>query len=203
MHEPRGKYNVGMGYAISEIGADHLVVAHDTALSNPDSIQVKGALGLGIKKALPPRTLGEEKMEHFYILEKWGSLEKVIGYCFFGPTPRSFIPVDDVLTSINAATGWSLTIEDALLIGERATNMARIFNLREGFSRKDDTLPNRMFEGLENGPLQGNAIPRDEFEQSLSILYNMKGWNPQTGIPTHEKLEALALGWAANMLPQK
>ncbi|NTU74901.1 MAG: aldehyde ferredoxin oxidoreductase family protein, partial [Anaerolineaceae bacterium] len=63
MHEPRGKYNVGMGYAISEIGADHLVVAHDTALSNPDSIQVKGALGLGITKALPPRRLGEEKME--------------------------------------------------------------------------------------------------------------------------------------------
>lgn len=39
MHEPRGKYNVGMGYAISEIGADHLVVAHDSAFSNPDSIQ--------------------------------------------------------------------------------------------------------------------------------------------------------------------
>ena len=37
MHDPRGKYNVGMGYAISEIGADHLVVAHDPALSNPES----------------------------------------------------------------------------------------------------------------------------------------------------------------------
>ncbi len=91
MHEPRGKYNVGMGYAISEIGADHLVVAHDPAFSNPDSIQFKSARPLGIEKSLPPRSLGREKMEHFYILEKWGSLEKVIGYCFFGPAPRSFI----------------------------------------------------------------------------------------------------------------
>ncbi len=202
MHEPRGKYNVGMGYAISEIGADHLVVAHDTALVNPESLQFKGATALGITKALPARSFGREKMEHFYTLERWNSLEKVIGYCFFGPTPRSYIAVEDVITSINAASGWSLSVEDALLIGERATNMARIFNLREGFTRKDDTLPERLFQGLENGSLQGCALPRDEFEESLSILYALKGWDPQTGIPTSEKLRALSLDWAAVMLPQ-
>ncbi len=200
MHEPRGKYNVGMGYAISEIGADHLVVAHDSAFANPDSIQFKSARGLGIEKALPPRSLGDEKMELFYILEKWGSLEKVVGYCFFGPAPRSFIPVEDVLASINAATGWTLSMQDALQIGERATNMARIFNLREGFSRKDDTLPERLFQGLENGALQGNALPRDEFEASLTSLYRIKGWHPESGVPTRERLEALSLGWALEMI---
>jgi aldehyde:ferredoxin oxidoreductase len=201
MHEPRGKYNVGMGYAISEIGADHLVVAHDPALSNPDSLQFKGARGLGIEKALPPRSLGEDKMFHFYVLEKWGSLEKVIGYCFFGPAPRSFIQTDDVLASIQAASGWSVSMDEALMIGERATNMARIFNLREGFSRKDDTLPERLFQGLENGPLKGNAIPRDEFEQSLTSLYRLKGWNPESGIPTRERIKTLSLDWALDMLP--
>ncbi len=201
MHEPRGKYNVGMGYAISEIGADHLVVAHDSAFARPDTIQLKSAAPLGIMSALPPRSLGEEKMEMFYILEKWGSLEKVVGYCFFGPAPRSFIPVEDVLLSINAATGWNLTMEQALQIGERATNMARIFNLREGFSRKDDTLPERLFQPLENGALQGQAMPRDEFEQSLTILYGKKGWHPQTGIPSPEKLRQLGLDWAIEMLP--
>ncbi len=200
MHEPRGKYNVGMGYAISEIGADHLVVAHDSAFANPDSIQFKSARGLGIEKALPPRSLGDEKMELFYILEKWGSLEKVVGYCFFGPAPRSFIPVEDVLASINAATGWTLSMQDALRIGERATNMARIFNLREGFSRKDDTLPERLFQGLENGALQGNALPRDEFEASLTSLYRIKGWHPESGVPTRERLEGLSLGWALEMI---
>lgn len=201
MHEPRGKYNVGMGYAISEIGADHLVVAHDPAFANPDSIQFKSARGLGIERALPPRSLGEEKMGLFFVLEKWNSLEKVIGYCFFGPAPRSFILPEDVLLSINAATGWTLSMEEALQIGERATNMARIFNLREGFSRKDDTLPERLFQGLENGPLKGSAIPRDEFERSLTSLYRIKGWHPETGIPTRERLEALSLGWALDKLP--
>ncbi len=201
MHEPRGKYNVGMGYAISEIGADHLVVAHDPAFANPDSIQFKSAAPLGITVAQPPRLLNAEKMKHFYILEKWGSLEKVIGYCFFGPAPRSFIPVEDVLASVNAATGWNLSVEDALQIGERATNMARIFNLREGFSRKDDTLPERIFQGLENGPLQGLGLPREDFEQALTILYELKGWSPETGVPTRERLEALSLGWADEILP--
>ncbi len=200
MHEPRGKYNVGMGYAISEIGADHLVVAHDPAFAKPDAIQLKAAAPLGITQALPPRSLGEEKMEMFYILEKWGSLEKVTGFCFFGPAPRSFIPPEDVLQSINAATGWNLSMDEALTIGERATNLARIFNLREGFSRADDTLPERLFTGLENGPLQGQAMPRDEFEQSLTMLYEKKGWDKQTGIPTPEKLRALGLDWAVNLV---
>ena len=88
-------------------------------------------------------------MKQFYVLEKLTSLEKVVGYCFFGPAPRSYIEIDEMLLSINAATGWNLDVEDALLIGERATNMARIFNAREGFSRKDDVLPERLFHGLE------------------------------------------------------
>ena len=200
MHEPRGKYNVGMGYAISEIGADHLVVAHDPTLANPESLSFKSARPLGITVAQPPRSLSDEKMKHFYILERWNSLEKVIGYCFFGPAPRSFIHPEDVLASINAATGWNMTMEEALQIGERATNMARVFNMRDGFSRKDDTLPERLFQGLENGPLKGNAIPRDEFEQALTVLYSLKGWDAETGRPTRERLEALSLGWAADLL---
>ena len=200
MHDPRGKYNVGIGYAVSEIGADHLVVAHDTMLANPDSIPFKNAGPLGITVAQPPRSLSEEKMRQYYILEKVTSLEKVIGYCFFGPAPRSYIQIDEVLLSINAATGWNLTLDDALLIGERATNLARLFNAREGFSRKDDVLPERLFQGLENGALQGEAMPRDEFEQALTILYGLKGWDPGTGNPTPDRLEALSLGWAADLL---
>lgn len=199
MHDPRGKYGLGMGYATSELGADHLVVTHDTAFANPESVQVKSGKPLGIK-SLPPCSLGEEKMKQFFILEKWNSLEKVIGYCFYGPAPRSFIPVEDVITSLNAATGWSLSIEDALKIGERATNLARIFNLREGFSKKDDTLPERLFQGIENGPMNGNAIPRDEFERSLTFLYELKGWDPQTGIPSDSKLKELSLEWTSEIL---
>ena len=203
MHEPRGKYNVGMGYAISEIGADHLVVTHDPALADPDSLTFKNAQPLGISVAQPARSLSDEKMNQFFILERWNSLEKVVGFCFFGPAPRSMIHTDDVLAAINAATGWNMTIQEALQIGERATNMARVFNVREGFSRKDDTLPERIFQGLQNGPLEGKPLPRDEFERALTVLYGLKGWDPETSQPSQERLEALSLGWAGRLLERK
>ncbi len=202
MHDPRGKYNVGMGYAISEIGADHLVVAHDSMLVNPESLPFKNARVLGIQEAQPARSLNAEKMRQFYILEKWNSFEKVVGYCFFGPGPRSFIHPEAVIDSINAASGWEIGIQDAMEIGERATNMARVFNLREGFSRQDDVLPERLYQGLENGALKGEAMPRDEFDQALTVLYGLKGWDAETGIPTRQRLEALSLGWAAELLDQ-
>jgi aldehyde:ferredoxin oxidoreductase len=200
MHEPRGKYNVGMGYAISEIGADHLVVTHDTTIANAESLAFKNAQALGIRHALPARSFTDEKMEQFFILEQWNSLEKVIGYCFFGPAPRSFIHPNDVLATINEATGWNLTMEKALQIGERATNMARVFNAREGFSRKDDCLPERLFQPLENGPLAGQSMQHAEFERALTVLYGLKGWDPETAIPGRKRLEELSLGWAADLL---
>ena len=201
MHDPRGKYNVGIGYAISEIGADHLVVAHDTMLANPESVPFKNAIPLGITQAQPARSLNEEKIRQYYILEKVTSLEKVIGYCFFGPAPRSYIQIDEMVLSINAATGWNLSLEDALLIGERATNLARIFNAREGFTFEDDVLPERLYQELENGALQGESIPRHEFEQALFNLYKLKGWDPDTGNPTDEKLHALSLEWVTDLVP--
>jgi aldehyde:ferredoxin oxidoreductase len=199
MHEPRGKTNVGMGYAISEIGADHLVTAHDTMLTNAEAIPFKNARPLGITEPQPARSLNAEKMRQFYILEKVTSLEKVIGYCFFGPAPRSYILMDEVVESVNAVTDWNLTLEDLLEIGERATNLARVFNAREGFSREDDTLPERLFGPLENGALEGVSFPRDEFESALTVLYGLKGWNPESGRPTRSRLEALSVGWAADL----
>ncbi|MEW5720986.1 MAG: aldehyde ferredoxin oxidoreductase family protein, partial [Chloroflexota bacterium] len=95
MHDPRGKTAVGIMYAINEGGADHLAAAHDTVLANPDSAGFKGAAPLGIQ-ALPPRELSERKARNYYITENWTSAEKVNGLCYFGPTPRSFIQVDEV-----------------------------------------------------------------------------------------------------------
>jgi len=200
MHDPRGKLNVGLGYAISEIGADHLVVAHDPPLANPDSLAFKSARDLGITAAQPARSLNDEKVRQFYILEKWNSMEKTIGFCIFGPAPRSFIQTEDVLNAIRVATGWELSIADVLEIGERGTNLARAFNAREGFTRADDTLPARFMEPMGNGPLAGKTLPPEEFEQGLTQLYTLKGWDPRTGQPTRERLEALSLGWAADLV---
>ncbi len=53
MHDPRGKYNVGMGYAISEIGADHLVVAHDSMLASAEGIPLRMLLRWGSPRRSP------------------------------------------------------------------------------------------------------------------------------------------------------
>ncbi len=200
MHDPRGKVGVGLGYAINEAGADHLTAAHDPMLANPDSLSFKSAQPLGIIEAVPARELSARKARNYAVLENWNSFEKTIGICFFGPAPRSFIPVEDVLTAVRAASGWDVGIEDLLRIGERATNLARLFNVREGFTRRDDTLPERLFQPLENGALAGVAVPRDEFEQAMTALYEFKGWDPVTTIPARARLRELGIEWAADLV---
>lgn len=199
MHEPRGKVNVGIGYAINDAGADHLVSAHDPMLSNPESVSFKGAAPLGVEAA-PSREISPRKARNFFIIENWTSMEKVTGLCYFGPAPRSFIQVDEVINVIRGATGWDLSMQDILKIGERATNMARAFNIREGFTRTDDKLPERLFQPLENGALQGVAISKPDFENLLTEVFKLKGWNPATGAPTREKLRELEIEWVADVI---
>ncbi len=199
MHDPRGKVGVGLGYAISEIGADHLTAPHDPMVANPESIGFKAAAILGIE-AVPSRELSARKARNYAILENWTSAEKVIGLCFFGPAPRSFIQVDEVVDAVRAATGWEVTAQDILDIGERATNLARAFNVREGFSRADDTLPERLFQPLENGALKGVSIPKADFEQTLTDLYAQKGWDQTTTAPSRARLRELDIEWVADGL---
>jgi len=200
MHEPRGKVGVGLGYAVGEAGADHLVAYHDPALANPESVSFKGAMPLGITEALPPRELSRRKAVNYAVLESWSSAGKTLGMCYFGPAPRSFIQVEDVVAAVRAATGWDVTAQDLLRVGERATNLARVFNIREGFSRRDDTLPDRLFQPLEGGALAGVGMSREEFERTLTDLYEIKGWDPVTSAPTRRRLQELGIEWAADLI---
>ena len=197
MHEPRGKVGVGLGYATNEAGADHLVGFHDPIFVNPESVPFRGAMALGGIEPADVFTLGETKVRNWYTSERWNSAEKVLGLCFFGPAPRSFIQVEDVVAAVRAATGWDVTVDELLEIGERAVNMARLFNNREGFSRDDDRLPGRLHTPLEGGPLTGRSIDPEAFEAAITALYELKGWDPATGVPTPERLRSLGLEWAA------
>ena len=199
MHDPRGKVGVGLGYAIGECGADHLYAVHDTMLVNPQSLSFQAAIPLGVE-ALPARDLGERKARNYAILENWSSFGKVVGLCFFGPAPRSFIRVDEVLELTRHATGWPLTLEDLLRIGERATNLARAFNVRAGLGAADDCLPDRLFEAIPAGPMAGVGISRPDFEASMQALYRIKGWDPATTAPTRERLRNLDIEWVADLV---
>ena len=199
MHDPRGKVAVGLGFAVSETGADHLVTIHDGSLSNPESFTFKSARLINDQiVALPPRDLSDQKVVQYLIFENWVSFGKTIGLCFFGPAPRSFMLAGDILAAVRFATGWDVSIADLLKIGERGTNLARLFNLRESFTPVDDTLPERLFSPLENGSLKGVSISKVDFQRALQTLYGLKGWDIQTGIPKPEKLEELALSWAGD-----
>jgi len=63
----------------------------------------------------------------------------------------------------------------------------------EGISRRDDYLPPRFMEPLEGGPTGGQSITAEEFNSMLKDYYDICGWDPETGVPTKEKLTELGL----------
>ncbi len=80
-------------------------------------------------------------------------------------------------------------------MGERTITMARMFNLREGLSAKDDELPDRLFLPLEEGTPREKRISKEEFTEALRLYYGAMGWDPETGVPTSGRLAFLGLEW--------
>ena len=100
---------------------------------------------------------------------------------------------ENYVRMINAATGWDLDLAELERIGERICTLERAFNVREGVSRKDDTLPWRVqHEPIPDGPSKGTFCPPEELDRMLEEYYELRGWT-KDGIPTPEKLRALGL----------
>jgi aldehyde:ferredoxin oxidoreductase len=72
--------------------------------------------------------------------------------------------------------------------------------VREGFTRRDDTLPERLFQPVENGALAGVAVSREKFELAMTALYELRGWDPVTTAPTRARLAGLGIAWAADLV---
>jgi aldehyde:ferredoxin oxidoreductase len=102
---------------------------------------------------------------------------------------------------MEAVTGLKYTAEEVEAVGERINNLARAFNVREGFTREDDTLPERlMTEPLKKGGSKGQFISKDDLKLMLDEYYTARGWDVKTGAPTREKLEELGLGYVADAM---
>ncbi len=100
---------------------------------------------------------------------------------------------------MEAITGLSFTADSVYRVGERVNNLARAFNCREGFTRKDDAFPERlMTEPLKEGPSKGQLISREDLDRMLDEYYSERGWDIKTGTPTRKKLEELGLGYVAD-----
>ncbi len=87
-----------------------------------------------------------------------------------------------------------------MTVGERAFNLCRAFNVREGITRKDDTLPPRLMEPLPEGPYKGETISRNALDDTLDEYYKLRGWDKKTGIPRRKTLEKLNLKYVADEL---
>jgi len=126
------------------------------------------------------------------ILQDGLVMPDVLGVCKFfmyaGLTLGNYAKI------LSALTGWKIEDKDLLQIGERVNNLQRLFNIREGFSKKDDNIPDRVKNLPSFGIYQKEercAITR--YDEMLEEYYIARGWDLITGKPKAEKLAELGL----------
>jgi aldehyde:ferredoxin oxidoreductase len=188
MHEPRLKRGLGLGYAVSPTGADHCHNMHDTGI-NYSKLEP-----LGVYEKVPIENLGLEKVHVFKNQMQMRILANCLTVCHF--PPWNFTEYRDL---VQAVTGWNMTMHELVQVAERTLTLARIFNLRAGFARADDWLPDRFFQPQTSGALSKTSVNRDELENAITGYYEMMGWNHE-GIPTKGTLHKLSIGWASDYL---
>lgn len=192
MHEPRGKKGLGLMYAVSNRGACHIQSMHDPDLESPDM-----APEIGITASLHRLDTSRDKVLAIKKTSDWVAVINSLSLClniyWFGGV--SYKPLD-LVEILNAVTGWDYTVEEFMKTGERINTLCRCFNVREGITRRDDTLPRRFMEPLLGGPTDGQAITEEELDSMLNDYYSICDWDVETGIPTKEKLETLGLDFA-------
>lgn len=197
MHHPYFKPITGLGYALSPTGADHL-----RNLMSPQGLTKPGAgleqyRPLGILDPLPLEDMGSPARIRMYTYAVlWRTALDCVGMCYFcGDGYRH----DQVAEIVRGVTGWSTTVWELMKVGERCTNMMRVFNIREGFTRQDDRLPERFHQPMAAGPIKGTKLDKEEFNRAIETYYKMMGWDEE-GVPQREKLQELGIEWVAEEL---
>ena len=191
MHEPRLKRGLGLGYAVSPTGADHCHNLHDTVMNarSYDSLRP-----LGVYEEVPVYSLGPDKVMLFKSQMQMRVLANCLSVCQF--PPWRFSEYRDL---VQAVTGWDISMHELVQVAERALALARIFNLREGFTREDDWLPPRFFQPQTSGALSETSVDPDELRKAIDTYYEMMGWD-ENGAPTEGTLYRLSIGWASQHL---
>jgi aldehyde:ferredoxin oxidoreductase len=199
MHDPRGKQGLSLSYATSPTGADHIEAPHDTSFLS-DGPALKAAKPAGVMEPVPALEMGPRKVRQFVHTQAiWNSFNS-LGVCNFAAAPYTAIPLVTLAEAVEAITGWNTSLYELMELGERTVTMARMFNMREGLSKKDDYLPERLYETLEAGTPREKRITREDFANTLKLYYEAMGWNPETGVPTEGRLSFLGLDW---LIPKK
>ena len=171
-YDPRGFQGMGVAYATCNRGACHL-----------------RAWTPGLETAADADPHSPDGKSEWVVHEQHRTTaHDATGICLFVGGAGG--PLEKLIPCSSAATGESYTLEDFLLIGERIWNIERLFNLKAGLTKADDSLPKRLLkEAHKTGPSAGVTVRLDEM---LPIYYEARGWDPE-GVPSSEKLAELGL----------
>lgn len=178
-YDPRGAKAHGLSMMTASLGADHGY-----------GYAAQEIFGVPYKGRPVDRFATEDKGE----MTKWNQDNRAIWnvgiLCSFG---AGYLDHELFGRLLASATGFRdfLDPQYLRLVGERIINLERMFNVREGFDRKDDVYPARLTnEPIPDGPAKGQVF---ESELLLEDYYRARGWDLETGIPTRSKLNELGL----------
>ncbi len=194
MHEPRLKRGMAIGYSVSPTGADHVHSLHDTG--TVAELGLNTYKPFGVIEPIRLEDMGPLKVRALKYHTQWRTTMNSLVFCTFPPWS-----VEDIVQITSAVTGWNTSAFELMKAGQRILTMARVFNLREGLTEKDDWLPPRMFEPCTSGPLSNIAVDPGGLKAAIHTFYAMMGWDKKTGIPTEETLGELDISWVSNYLP--
>lgn len=171
-YDPRGFQGMGVAYATCNRGACHLR-AWTPALELGDPTRQHTTAG---------------KAEWVIAEQNKSTAHDNTGVCLF--TGFAGSTHHDLIAMLAAATGVEYTEEAFLRVGERTWNLEKLWNLRAGLKKRDDTLPKRLLaDGQPAGPSKGVTVSLDAM---LPEYYQLRGWS-KSGKPTQRKLKQLGL----------
>jgi len=184
-YDSRAAKITGLAYATANRGGDHITafVQGPTFFDMPFLIIEESKIKDVLKEDPAEAKVVKDLEEALTTIDAAGAC-KFMGLC---------LDAEGIAATIAGATGFEFSKEDFRRTGERIYNLARAFNVREGMTKADDTLPKRLLEDpLPEGPAKGHV-------NNLAILldpyYEMRGWDKETGKPTQQKLKELGLDY--------
>ena len=183
-YDPRAAKITGLAFATANRGGCHITayVEGPTFMAMPFLIIEESDVGDLLQEIPETAKIVKDMEDAFAVFDAVG------GCKFMGMV----LTVEDWATLIANLTGWKFTASDFRRTGERIYNFERAFNVREGLTRADDTLPKRLLEEpLPEGPAEGQVVNLDPL---LDAYYEFRGWD-KNGKPTPEKLKELGLDW--------
>ena len=123
----------------------------------------------------------------------------LLGICKFcaGWLPFSLFRYDEMVKFVPLVTGKDIDREMLNRYSEKMVNLTRAYSVREGITRKDDLVSERLFS--DSSPITGEPLNREVFDEQLDRYYQLHGWDKK-GIPTRKKLEELGLKDVADEL---